>query len=63
MSDPASHNDTQRMEIMMTKEYAHEIYTNITDVSCTSNFVLLSDLTFPTRTRLIPRNTTTPNMV
>ncbi|XP_006461504.1 gamma-glutamyltransferase [Agaricus bisporus var. bisporus H97] len=31
MSDPASHNDTQRMEIMMTKEYAHEIYTNITD--------------------------------
>lgn len=32
MSDPASHNDTRRIQYMMTKEYAHDIYSNITDV-------------------------------
>lgn len=32
MCDPVSGNDTKRIEEMTTKEYAFEIYTNITDV-------------------------------
>lgn len=62
MCDPVSHDDFKRIGKMITRKYASEIYTNITDVS--HEFILLTST--PDRSTRIPLtrpNTITLNMI